>query len=161
MSSELSLSRDFSGDGWLEGPDGAMRWGLYGAAGAFILNPASDSILLQERSIWTAEGGTWGIPGGAIDGDETLLEGALREIEEETGLPSELVTVHGEYKLDLGWWSYTTFICTVDGDHEVTFDHESSALEWIPLAGIESLPLHSAFANTLPLLLELARDLRL
>lgn len=149
-----------SGDGWLEGPDGQRRWGLFGAAGVFIFNPETESVLLQERAIWTAEGGTWGIPGGAVNGDETTLEGALRETYEETGLESELVTVRAEYKVDLGWWSYTTFIATVQDNHELTYDDESESMDWIPFTELENLPLHSAFAAALPELFELASSYR-
>lgn len=159
MPSTLDTSTN-SGDGWLEGPNGEMRWGRFGAAGVFIFNPATESVLLQERAIWTAEGGTWGIPGGAVNGDETVLEGALRETFEETGLQAELVTVREEYKVDLGWWSYTTFIATVQDNHELNFDEESASLEWIPFEELENLPLHSAFAAALPELFELAAEYR-
>lgn len=158
MSTTLDSPINYSGDGWLEGPEGQMRWGRFGAAGVFIFNPETDSVLLQHRAIWTAEGGTWGIPGGAINGDETVLEGALRETLEETGLEAELVTVQGEYKVDLGWWSYTTFIATVVDNHELNFDEESESLEWVPLDELENLPLHSAFAAALPELLTLAKE---
>ena len=42
-----------------------------------------DGALLLERR---ADFGTWGIPGGALDEDETVEQGIAREVLEETGL---------------------------------------------------------------------------
>lgn len=141
-----------SGDGWLEGPAGEIRWGLYGASGVFLVEQTEGRLLLQKRALWTAQGGTWGIPGGAIDQHETPEIGALRELEEETGVPAAAITVRGSFKLDLGWWSYTTFIGTVTEPLELIADRESENLAWIPLEELEELPLHSAFASALPAL---------
>lgn len=61
---------------------------------------ADGRILLQRR----ADDGTWGLPGGFVDPDESPEETAVREAREETGLavePVELVDVYtrkpGEY----------------------------------------------------------------
>ena len=43
--------------------------------------------MLQKRSAMSHEGGTWSCAGGALDQGELPYEGALREAEEETGLP--------------------------------------------------------------------------
>jgi 8-oxo-dGTP diphosphatase len=44
-----------------------------------------ESLLLVKRAPHLSEGGKWGLPGGFLDRDETLAEGALRELREETG----------------------------------------------------------------------------
>jgi 8-oxo-dGTP pyrophosphatase MutT (NUDIX family) len=70
-----------SGDGFLRCSDGATRWGLFGAAGVVFVTGAADArlALLQQRSAWSHEGGSWSCPGGALDEGEDPLEGALRE----------------------------------------------------------------------------------
>ena len=57
------------GNGWVHAPDGTKFWGLYGAAGLFLVAGEGDNakVLLQHRAVWTAQGGTWGVPGGARD----------------------------------------------------------------------------------------------
>ena len=65
------------GNGWVISPNGEKYWGKFGAAGLFL--QAGDKILLQHRAAWTAQGDTWGIPGGARDSHETATEAALRE----------------------------------------------------------------------------------
>ena len=55
-----------------------------------------DGELLLERR---ADFGTWGIPGGGLDEDETVEEGLTREVLEETGLvvvSTELVGVFSD-----------------------------------------------------------------
>lgn len=42
-------------------------------------------ILLVKRSEIISESGKWAIPGGFLDYEETLIEGAKREVMEETG----------------------------------------------------------------------------
>lgn len=43
-------------------------------------------ILLARRSADDFLGGVYELPGGGVDGGETITEGAIREVKEETGL---------------------------------------------------------------------------
>jgi 8-oxo-dGTP diphosphatase len=51
------------------------------------------ALLLVRRAEGLLEGGKWGLPGGFLDRDETLAEGALRELREETGWVGRVVSV--------------------------------------------------------------------
>lgn len=53
--------------------------------GVFVQNE-KDEVLFVRMPKW---GDTWGIPGGHVDRGETLEAGALRELQEETGLEAE------------------------------------------------------------------------
>lgn len=85
------------GDGWAVGADGVRRWGTLGAAGLFLttVEDGVTLLLVQHRAMWTNFGGTWGIPGGAVDTGESAEVGALRETQEETGVDPADVTVTG------------------------------------------------------------------
>ena len=45
----------------------------------------NNTILLVKRADFLLEGGKYCFPGGYLDRDETLKEGVLRELQEETG----------------------------------------------------------------------------
>lgn len=83
------------GDGWAVGTDGTRRWGTLGAAGLFLSTQENGTTLLlvQHRAAWTNFGGTWGIPGGAVEVGEDAVSAALRETEEETGVNARDVNV--------------------------------------------------------------------
>jgi 8-oxo-dGTP pyrophosphatase MutT (NUDIX family) len=56
--------------------------------------PAGPDLLLTERAhTMRSQPGQVSFPGGSLDGDETPVEGALREAEEETGLSRDQVEV--------------------------------------------------------------------
>lgn len=78
-------------------------------------------VLLQLRAEWTHEGGTWALPGGAInliDGrTESAEEAAKREALEEAGIESSQIIYRSEIPTtDHGTWTYTTVIASTDGD---------------------------------------------
>ena len=138
------------GDGWVHGAHGARYWGLYGAAGLFL--QAGERVLMQHRAAWTAQGGTWGIPGGARDSHETATDAALRESVEECGIDTALVECYREVvTTEKPGWTYTTvFARTVTGDAiDVTPNEESAELRWVALDQLEQLPLHPGFAAAL------------
>ena len=72
------------GDGWVECTCGNRHWGLNGAAGLLLVR--DKKVLLQHRAPWVHNGDTWGIPGGARDSHETIIQAALREAHEEIGI---------------------------------------------------------------------------
>lgn len=137
------------GDAWVDGPDGRF-WGLFGAAGLLLFHDDA-GLLLQLRAGWSHFGGTWGLPGGARERHETAQQTAVREANEEAGVPDELVEVLGEYVRDVGYWSYTTVIARATERFEpVIGDAESAELAWIPLDEVAERALHPGFAAAWP-----------
>ncbi len=146
-----------SGDGFVTLPDGSRRWGLYGAAGVLVrhTDPAGGepAYFLAKRSMHTHLGGTWAIPGGALDEGETPIEGALREFVEEIGVPLE---DHGfvlaeEHEDDHGGWSYWTLVVDVPSrfDEPATLTWETAEARWVPVSELGELDLFGAFKATL------------
>lgn len=140
------------GDAWVVAPSGERYWGRFGAAGLLAVD-AERGVLLQHRVAWSHFGGTWGLPGGALHEGEGAIVGALREAQEEAGVPDGAVRARFTSVLDLGVWSYTTVIADVVVPFDpVISDPESVALEWVPLDEVEARPLHPGFATSWPAL---------
>jgi 8-oxo-dGTP pyrophosphatase MutT (NUDIX family) len=131
-----------------------MRWGLFGAAGVVFVTSRDDElplVLMQLRSGWSHEGGTWSCPGGALDLGEQPLHGALREASEEVGVPRDGVRYLGQYVFDPApEWSYTTVVVEVDGPFGLSMNFESEAAEWVPTDQVGDRPLHAGFAAAWP-----------
>ena len=96
------------GDAWVEGDRGRF-WGRFGSAGLLVHDPAK-GVLLQHRALWSDQGGTWGLPGGALHQGEEAIHGALREAQEEAAVPPENVRVLFTSVFDVGYWTYTTVV---------------------------------------------------
>ena len=133
------------GDAWVVADSGERFWGRFGAAGLLALDP-DRGVLLQHRVSWSHYGGTWALPGGARHEGESAIAAALREAEEEAGVPHASVRPRFSSVLDLGVWSYATVVADVIEPFEpVISDPESYALEWTPVGEVDAQPLHPAF----------------
>jgi 8-oxo-dGTP diphosphatase len=132
------------GDGWVLCTKCQSRhWGLHGAAGLLLvrtdIEPAS--VLLQLRAAWTHGGGTWALPGGALDSHEEPWMGAAREAWEETGIDPEHIQFKMQFTDDHGNWRYDTLIAhtSVDvGAYEA--NAESDDLRWVPIDEVGPWP---------------------
>jgi 8-oxo-dGTP pyrophosphatase MutT (NUDIX family) len=119
----------------------------WGRAGSGMLFTTGQKILLLERASWVMQGGTWGIPGGAIPvSDKTgrlmpALASAKREVREEIGRvpPHQIV---GKYVYQDGPFKFTTFVALVSREFVPRLNDESTDyLWWDPDTG-RRLPLH-------------------
>ena len=151
-------SRD--GDGWVQCNCGSKHWGLNGAAGLLLIRDSR--ILLQHRAPWVHNGDTWGIPGGARDSHESILDAALREANEEIGIAGHLITPIEIFVDDHGDWSYHTVIATADGELQAyEMNDESMEVRWILISEVTAHNLHPSFAKSWPEISKLITSLNL
>lgn len=150
------------GDGWVLCERCQSRhWGVYGAAGLLLVRVDVDPVLvlLQLRAGWTHGGGTWALPGGALDSHELPEEAAVREAYEETGIDPEFVKPQLMYSDNHGNWRYDTVIAhtSVDvGAYEA--NAESEALHWVPIDNVAAYDLHPGLRHTWPHLIDLVKS---
>lgn len=140
---------------------GTYHWGVHGAAGLLLRAPWHDgtpAVLLQHRAPWSHQGGTWGLPGGALDSHEQPREAAVREANEEAGLAAEhievVTTVVTATVSGAGGpiWTYTTVVADATELLVTVPNRESAELRWVPEDEVTDLPLHPAFARSWSLL---------
>jgi 8-oxo-dGTP pyrophosphatase MutT (NUDIX family) len=143
-----------SGDGFVTVADGPQRGGRFGAAGVLVGQVDQDGethFFVALRSPWTHNGGTWAVPGGALNHGETAIEGALREFVEEIGLELAAYEVAHEHEDDHGGWSYTTIVLDVPERFDPPLAHswETAECRWVRSAELAQLELFDAFRATL------------
>lgn len=145
------------GDGWVVSELGSYHWGVHGAAGLLLRAPwhdGSPAVLLQHRAPWSHQGGTWALPGGALDSDEEAHDAAVREAHEEAGLLAEQIRVRttvvtAEVSVPGGTtWTYTTVVADASSLLVTVANRESAELRWVPEHEVADLPLHPAFARS-------------
>jgi len=95
------------------------------------------AVLLVKRAQHLIEGGKWGLPGGFLDRDETLAQGVLRELREETGWAGEvrgLLRVISRPDRPAEDRQNVAFDFIVAPLERVSApDHEQTAVAWVPL----------------------------
>ena len=103
------------------------------------------ALLLVRRAPHLLEGDKWGLPGGFLDRDESLSEGILRELREETGWEGQVSVLlrinsrpdrPGEDRENVAFDFVVTPVRRVGEP-----DEESSAVEWVPIDRLP--PLHT------------------
>lgn len=134
---------------------GTRHWGRYGAAGLLLRAPlrcGTPAVLLQHRAAWSHQGGTWGLPGGALDSHEQPEDAALREAAEEAGLDKAdlrvraMVQTAEVYGPGGAYWRYTTVVADAPGLLATVANRESAELRWVAEDEVTGLPLHPGFA---------------
>lgn len=112
-------------------------------AAIFRYNENVLEVLLIERGNYPFEG-MWALPGGFLDMDETLEQGVIRELEEETGLKSiELKQLHAYSAIGRdprGRTVTITFYGMVKFSYsKVQAGDDARNAEWFPVNKIDKL----------------------
>ncbi|HET9650513.1 MAG TPA: NUDIX hydrolase [Microlunatus sp.] len=145
---------EHDGNGWIRCGQGHRHWGRFGAAGLLLRRAVTDQrgeVLLQHRAVWTADGGTWGLPGGARDSHESAQQAAIREAGEEAGITHDAVAAFDEFFDDHGaGWSYTTVVADLVRPVRLIAQAESEELRWVAVLEVDEFLLHPGFARTWP-----------
>ena len=122
-----------SGDGFVRCSDGHVRWGRFGAAGAVFVHRGDDGprVMLQKRSQWAHEGGTWSVAGGALDAGESPDRGCAPRGGRGDRRPSRRTGSWAQYVFaPADDWSYTTIVVEVDEPFGYSTNFETDAVGW-------------------------------
>ena len=132
-------------------PDLAACW-LFrlGAAGR-------PEILLLHRARGRLYEGVWQCVTGRLEGDERVVDGALREVEEETGLTradleavfgTDFVNVFHEDSAD-AIWHEAVFAARVRPEATVRLSHEHDDMRWLPPGDARELVVWPAYERAI------------
>jgi len=138
-------------------PDGLRRVTRLAAYGVIVRD---GRILLCHIAPGSVGAGLWMLPGGGLDFGEAPEAGAVREVEEETGLVAEISGSPTFYS-DAGIWErpsgdvryhHIRFVYpmrVIGGEERVEVDGSTDAFEWVPLETVRELPLGDLVARVL------------
>jgi 8-oxo-dGTP pyrophosphatase MutT (NUDIX family) len=93
--------------------------------------------------------GSWGLPGGRVELNETLLEAIDRECTEELGFVptyTRMMPLEKFTTADSGF-EYHTFFCIVDAEFCPQLNHEHLGYAWID-SGTWPRPMHPGLWST-------------
>lgn len=96
------------------------------------------AMLLGRRKGGDGEG-EWGLPGGHVEYGESLVEAAKRELEEETGLAADTLTLVGVVNDPRGDCHYIHFSFAAnntEGEPVLAEPEKCYGWEWIPLSDL-------------------------
>ena len=124
---------------------------------AVVLVDDLNRILLQKRS----DNLLWGLPGGILEMNETIQEGAIREVKEETNLDVELTRFIGVFINPEMTWNHKdkakvicfAFLGEVTGGYLNTDDQETLELRYFDYSelpqihSIDNLRIIQAYYN--------------
>lgn len=122
---------------------------LFKACGALLLANDTKRALFLLRDNDT-HSNTWGLVGGKVEDNESVIQALHREIKEETGneifinkiIPLEL------FKSDDNHFEYHTFICLIDKEFIPILCDEHKGYSWCEVDSFPK-PLHPGLWNSL------------
>ena len=141
----LDYIRDFN--------DTLTRQNEYGhfTSSAFVLNKERTKILMVYHKIYNS----WAWPGGHSDGDSNLLNVAMKEAKEETGIKNvipifkniysiEIISVNGHEKSEKYISSHVhlnvTYLLEADENEKIHIkEDENSGVKWVPIDNVLDL----------------------
>jgi 8-oxo-dGTP diphosphatase len=98
-----------------------------------VIDDDGRALVIQRR-----DNAHWEPPGGILERDETITDGLLREVEEETGLIVELIALTGVYKNMNRGIVALVFRCRPIGG-SLTENSEVAGFRWIRESDVSSI----------------------
>ena len=125
-----------------------METGTVAAVGVWFYSQSTHRYLYLLRDD-PRHPGTWGLPGGKIEGNETIIQAIERECTEELGdMPEylKLIPLEKFTTADSGF-VYHTFFCNVVAEFTPVLNDEHCGWAWID-SGTWPKPMHPGLWST-------------
>lgn len=132
----------------------AGRWLTIPRTLCFVMH-GDDVLLLKRGEHKRIYPGCYNGVGGHIERDEDPLTGAIREMQEETGLDVSEVRLRGLIHVDAGEANgIMVFVFSAEANSRDFTDSEEGRLEWVSRHQVDDLPLVEDLPVLLPLVFE-------
>lgn len=130
-------------------PQRKMDVGFIEGVGCFIYCSSTHRYLFLLRS-QSKYAGTWGLPGGKIDGSESPIDTLTREIKEELGgcINNAKIIPIEQFTSDNGNFVYHTFFIPVEEEFVPELNEEHKGYCWVHLED-HPKPLHPGVWRTI------------
>jgi 8-oxo-dGTP pyrophosphatase MutT (NUDIX family) len=125
-----------------------MESGIVNAVGVWFYSVSTGRYLYLMRND-AKHPGSWGLPGGRIEENETLKDAMFRECNEELGFVPDfmrLVPIEKFTTVD-GKFAYHTFYCSVENEFTPILNSEHLGYAWIN-SGTWPKPMHPGLWST-------------
>lgn len=101
-------------------------------AGAVLLDKEKRIYLIKEDDRNNIGQNRWNLPGGSVDLQESIIDGVVRENQEETGYSANPKSLLGCYKCVKGdaTWLYVVIELETSGDKKVVTDTNVNDGRW-------------------------------
>jgi dATP pyrophosphohydrolase len=139
-----------------------FRLGRFGVGAAADAGTSDIEILLLRRSPGRILPGLWQCVSGSLEADETPVEGALRELQEETGFGASQIA--GFFDLDQvnqfhepsvrAIVTSSVFAARVGSAAEPVLSHEHDAMRWVSPAEALELAIWPAYRESIRRIVE-------
>ena len=116
------------------------------SAGVFFYSSTTNRFLYLLRND-NKNPNSWGIPGGKIEQNETLLEGIERECLEEINYFPKNAKLIPIQKFNNNTFVYHTFFCNIDDEFIRKLNDEHCGYAWLN-SDVYPKPLHPGLFNT-------------
>lgn len=116
-----------------------------------VITDESGRIVVIRRGHPPSEG-SWSIPGGRVEGAESLPDAVRREVREETGLEVDVGRILGHVTLPGpadATYAVTDFACRTRGDPSPVAGDDAADARWVTPQEFTDLPLSPGLADTL------------
>jgi ADP-ribose pyrophosphatase YjhB (NUDIX family) len=134
---------------YLDDPAAPKASSVVPSANVIVFNDQGEILLIRRT-----DNGNWAVPGGGMDLGESIVETAVRETAEETGITCEITGLVGIYTNPRHVILYTSngevrqefsivFTARPVGG-ELRPSSESAEPRWISPAAVPSLPMHQS-----------------
>lgn len=109
---------------------------------------AADAVIIKDGKILLVKRGTqpflgmWAVPGGRLEGNETLEQCAIRETREESGLEAKverLVGIYSKPARDPRKIIAAAYLCSITGGTQKPQQGEINEVRWFSLDNLPPL----------------------